>query len=85
MKVNGSNFIHVTFTTEREMCPHIHINVQFTQMSSTSRYTLTGDLPGTNTFLQNRKKTRNPPHQNVLVSRTQVKILYKQQTSSYIK
>jgi hypothetical protein len=63
--------------------PPLHINkVQLPQkkMSSTLGYTLTGDLPGTNTFSQNGT-TRNHPYQNVLVTRTQVKTLYKQQTS----
>jgi hypothetical protein len=51
-------------------------------MSSISGYTLTDDLPGINTFSQNRT-TRNRPHQNVLVTRTQVKTLLKQQFLLY--
>jgi hypothetical protein len=56
MKANKSKSIHVTFTTRRETCPPVQINnVQFPKkkMSSILGYTLRGDLPGTNTFLQN--------------------------------
>jgi hypothetical protein len=42
-------------------------------MSDVLGYTLTGDLPGTNTFSQNGT-TRNHPQQNVLVTWTKVKL-----------
>jgi hypothetical protein len=59
IKAHGSKSVHITFTTQRKTCPLVHINnVQSPppkkMMSSISGYTLTGDLPGTNTFLQNR-------------------------------
>jgi hypothetical protein len=55
MKANESKSVHVTFTTQRETCPPVHINnVQLSKkMSSILGYTLTGDLPDTNTFSQN--------------------------------
>jgi hypothetical protein len=50
MKPNESKSIQATFTTRRETC-----NAQLPKktMSSILGYTLTGDLPGTNTFSQN--------------------------------
>jgi hypothetical protein len=55
MKANESKSIHVTFTKRRETCPLVHINKcnSLEKMSSILGYTLTGDLPGTNTFSQN--------------------------------
>jgi hypothetical protein len=53
MKANEFKLIHVTFITRRETCPPVHINnVQLPKkkISSILGYTLTGDLPGTNTF-----------------------------------
>jgi hypothetical protein len=48
IKANESKSIHVTFTTQREtMC-----NSTKKKMSSILGYTLTGNLPGTNTFSQ---------------------------------
>jgi hypothetical protein len=52
MKVKS---IHVTFTTRKEMCHPVHIsNVQPSPTKEDDAkylgYTLTGDLPGTNTF-----------------------------------
>jgi hypothetical protein len=47
MKANGSKLVHVTCTTRRET------STSLKKMSSISDCTLTGDLPGTNTFLQN--------------------------------
>jgi hypothetical protein len=51
-------------------------------MSSILGYNLTGDLPGTNTFSRNGT-SRNHLHQNVSVTRMQVKTLYKQQILIY--
>jgi hypothetical protein len=48
------------------------------KMSSFSGYTLTGDLQ---THFRKTETTRNHPHQNVMVTRTQIKTLNKQQTS----
>jgi hypothetical protein len=48
MKANESKSIYVTFTTRRTMC-----NSPKKVMSSILGYTLTGDLPATNTFSQN--------------------------------
>jgi hypothetical protein len=45
--------------------PLVHINnVQLPKKSNITVYTLTGDLPGTNTFSQ-KKQLRIPPPQNV--------------------
>jgi hypothetical protein len=84
MKANESKSIHVTLTIRRDTCPPVHINnVQLPQIEDVKYlgiYTLTGDLPGTNTF-RKTETTRNHPHQIALVIRTQVKALYTQQTS----
>jgi hypothetical protein len=56
MKDNGCKLIHVSFTTQRETYPSVHINnVQLPKqnMPSILGYILTEDLPGTNTSLQN--------------------------------
>jgi N6-adenosine-specific RNA methylase IME4 len=52
------------------------------KMPSILGYTLTGDLPGT-THFRKTERTWNNSDQNVLVTRTQVKTLHKQQTSAY--
>jgi hypothetical protein len=77
-----SKSIYVTFTTRRETCSPVHINsVQLPKkkISSILGYTLTGDL--TQTHFLKTETTRNHPHQNVLVTRTKVKTLHKQQTA----
>jgi hypothetical protein len=55
MKANESKSIQLTFTTRR--CPPVHINsgqLPQKKISSILGFTLTGDLPGTNTFSENR-------------------------------
>jgi hypothetical protein len=54
-------------------------NVQLPKMSSGSGYTLTRDVA--QTHFRKTESTGNHPHQNVLVTRTQVKTLHKQETS----
>jgi hypothetical protein len=70
---SSSKSIHVTFTIRKETCNSPK------KMSSILGYTLTGDLP--QIHFRKTETTRNHPHQNVLVTRTQVKTLYNQQTS----
>jgi hypothetical protein len=56
MKANEFKSIHVTFTARREICPPVHIkkcNLPKKKISSILGYTLTGNLPGTNTLSQN--------------------------------
>jgi hypothetical protein len=47
------------------------------------RYQISWATPWQKTYLAQTETTRNHPHQNVLVTRTQVKTVYKQQTFSY--
>jgi hypothetical protein len=57
-KNNESRSNHVTFTARRETCLPVHINKCSSlkkKISIILGYTLTGDLPGTNTFSQNGK------------------------------
>jgi hypothetical protein len=55
IKANESKPVYVTFTTRRETCLPVHKNnVNLSQQDvNISGYTLTGDLPGTNTYLRN--------------------------------
>jgi hypothetical protein len=53
-------------------------------MSSILGYTLTGDLPA-QTHFRKTVTTRNHPYQNVLVTQTEVKTLYKQHILIYKK
>jgi hypothetical protein len=72
MKANVSKSTHITFTMQRGMCPSVHIN--------------NFQLPQTEEFkylelhIHQTEATRHYPHQNVLVTRMQIKTLYKQQT-----
>jgi hypothetical protein len=83
IKANGSKSTHITFTTRRETCPPNHINNEQLppekNMSSISGCTLKTYLALTH--FRKMETTGNHPHQNVLVTRTQVKTLYKQQSS----
>jgi hypothetical protein len=82
-KANESKLIHVTFTTRRETCSPIHIyNVQLPQEDV--KYLglhLDRRLTWHKHIFEKPETTKNHPHQNVLITRTKVKTLYKQQTS----
>jgi hypothetical protein len=83
MKANGSRSTHVTFTTRNEMCsppPPVH-NSPPRGRCQVSRATPWHENYLTQTHFRNWEATRNHPHQNVWVTRTQVKTLYKQKTS----
>jgi hypothetical protein len=76
--------IHATFTTRKETCPPGQINnVQLNQKEEVKYLGLQLDRSLTlhKRIFGKRETTRNHPHQNVLVTRTQFKTLYKQQTS----
>jgi hypothetical protein len=78
MKANGSRSTHITFTTQREMCPPVHINnVQLPQTEEVKYLGLHLDRRLT---WYKHIFTKYCPHQNLLVTRTQIKTLYKQQT-----
>jgi hypothetical protein len=83
MKANESMSIQVTFTTPRETCPPVHINnVQLPQEDV--KYLglhLDSKLSLAQTYFRKTETIRNHSDQNVLVTRTKVKTLYKQQTS----
>jgi hypothetical protein len=63
-QANGSKSIRITCTTRRETCPPGHVNnVKFfpeKKLWSILGYNLPGDLPGTNTFLQNGNNQKSP-------------------------
>jgi hypothetical protein len=64
MKANRYKTVHATFTTRRETCTPVHIkNVQLPKekISSVWGYTLTGDLPCSNTFAQDEINWELPP------------------------
>jgi hypothetical protein len=83
LKANESKSIHITFTTQREMCPPD----PYKQCATPPRrYQVSWAMPRQETYLEQThfhktETTRNHPDQNVMVTRTQVKTLYKQQTS----
>jgi hypothetical protein len=63
------------------MCPPVHINsVQLPQEENVINLGLHLDMALKKHF-RKTETTRNHPHQDVLVTRRKVKILYKQQTS----
>jgi hypothetical protein len=71
--------IHVTFTTRRETCPPVQINNGLLPQAEDVKY-LGQHLDKRLTWHKHFRKTettRNRLHQNVLVTRTQVRILHK--------
>jgi hypothetical protein len=86
IKANGSKSVHVTFHTRREMCSLPPGPYKQCATPARKRCQVSPATPWQETYLaqiQFRKTetTRNHRHQNVLVTRTQVKTLYKQQTT----
>jgi hypothetical protein len=84
MKANESKSIHVTFTTWRETCPPGPYKQRATPLRrrcQVSWATLWQETYLAQTHFRKTETTRNHPHQTVLVTRTKVKTLYKQQTS----
>jgi hypothetical protein len=80
MKANESKLIHVTFTTRRETCPPAHINNAQLPQEEDGKYLgphLWQETYLAQTHFRKTETTRNHPHQNVLVTRMQVKTLYK--------
>jgi hypothetical protein len=83
MKANESKSIHVSFTTRRDVLPGPY------KQGATPpkrRCQVSWATPWQETYLaqthfRKTETTRNHRHQNVLVTRTKVKTLYKQQTS----
>jgi hypothetical protein len=81
--VNRKIISVITFTTRRETWSPPR--VQGKQYATPSRCQVSRTAPRQETYLAQthfrKMETRNHPHQNVLVTRTQVKTLHKQQTS----
>jgi hypothetical protein len=84
MKADGCKSNHVTLTTRKQTCPPVQKNNFVTppqkrnQVSQTTPWQETHPVQ---THFRKTETTRNYPHQNMLVTRIQVKTLYKQQTS----
>jgi hypothetical protein len=83
MKANGSKSTHITFTTRKGTYPPVHINNVQLLLTEGVKYLglhLYRKLTWHKHIFTKTETTRNYPHQNVLVTRTQIKTLYKQQT-----
>jgi hypothetical protein len=83
MKANGSKSVDVTFTTRRETCPRPY---KEPATPPRGRCQVSWTTPWQETCLaqrhfRNTETNRNHPHQIVLVTRTQMKTIHKQQTS----
>jgi hypothetical protein len=81
-KANGCKSIHITSITRKETWPPSSSKQCATppERSQVSRTTPQQETHLAQTHCRKTETTRNYPHQNVLVTWTQVKTLYKQQT-----
>jgi hypothetical protein len=85
MRANESKSINVTCTTRREKCPPPPGPYKQCATPPRKGCQVSWATPWQETYLAqthfHETETGNHPHQNVLVTRTKVKTLYKQQTS----
>jgi hypothetical protein len=87
INTKGSKSVHVTFTTQREICPPGPCKQHATPLGicQVPRATPWKETYLAQTHFRKIETTKNYPFQNVFVTRTQAKTLNKQRTSHIYK